>query len=340
MKNLPIFKTLLVVFLIGIMALGFFASKKKPVAPNVAKTSVEATLSETGTSETLSPYEAEQKRLQKKTEDYAFYNTAVESLDITACDRIIGDDTLKTQCADNVYSAQASKEKDVTLCDKITDTTTKARCTNSFAYDSALVSGKQSDCDKITLDSDLKNACMKNIVFAKIENAGFSGTVDTCASLTGADKDYCVGRISKGTDIELLQKGINNKDIATCGQIQDTSMKNTCADTVYMTLALEKQDGSFCAKIIDAARKTNCTTQFARVNDANILSKALSENNLPLCATITTSELKAKCSDTLLLKTGVANRDTATCAKIVDTGARKQCDDAVKLILEQTNKSK
>ena len=50
-------------------------------------------------------------------------------------------------------------------------------------------------------------------------------------------------------------------------------MTNTCSDTVYMTLALEQKNASLCTKIIDIARKTNCTTQFARINDTTILSK-------------------------------------------------------------------
>lgn len=273
-------------------------------------------------------------------EDYALYNDAVDTLDITVCEKIIDNDTLKMECSDNVYSAQASKEKDVALCEKIQDTAVKSRCTSSFAYDSAITSLKQSDCDKIVGDSDLKNACMKNVVFAKIEDASFFGTVDACASLSGADKDYCTNRIEKDADIDLLQKGTTTKDIKVCGQIQDISMKNTCSDTVYMTLAMEKQDGSLCAKIVDTTRKGSCMTQFARMNDINLLEKALAENNLLLCASIITLDLKTKCTDTLLLKAGVVNKDTATCAKISDAGTRKQCDDAVKLILEQMNKQK
>lgn len=79
-------------------------------------------------------------------------------------------------------------------------------------------------------------------------------------------------------------------------------MKNTCTDTVYMTLAMEKQDGSLCAKIIDTLRRTNCNTQFARVNDANILQKAIAGNNLSMCKTIVTLDMRTKCTDTLLLK--------------------------------------
>lgn len=233
---------------------------------------------------------------------YTIYNNAVDTLDIGACGKITNNDTLKAECLDNVYSATASKEKDVALCDKIADTTTQSRCVNSFTYDTAIASGKQSDCDKIAGDSDLKNACTKNVVFAKIEDVAFSGTIDACASLSGVDKEYCIGRINKSADIELLQKGTNTKDINVCGQIQDTGMKNTCSDTVYMTLAIEKKDGSLCAKIADTARKTSCTTQFARINDVTLLQKALAENNISLCATISTSDLKTKCTDTLLLK--------------------------------------
>lgn len=271
---------------------------------------------------------------------YNIYNSAVDTLDIGACAKIAGNDALKAECTDNIYSAQASKEKDATLCEKIQNTATKSRCANSFVYDTAIASGKQSDCEKIVGDSDLKNACTKNVVFAKIEDQSFSGTVDACNSLTGADKDYCTGRIKKSADIELLQKGTSTKDVNVCGQIKDINMKNTCSDTVYMTLAMERKDGSLCTKIVDTSRKTNCITQFSRINDATILQNALTQNNLAMCSTITASDLKTKCTDTLLLKTGIANKDAATCAKISDAGTRKQCSDAVKLILEQMNKQK
>lgn len=247
-------------------------------------------------------YKAEQKKLQEKMDGYTAYNSAVDTLDIAVCEKIASDDKLKAECRDNVYSARASKGKNVALCDKVTDATTKSRCVNSFAYDAAIASEKQSDCDKITGDNDLKNACTKNAVFAKIENLSFSGTIDVCNGLIGADKDYCINRVKKDANIDLLQKGTNTKDINICGQIQDISMKNVCGDTVYMTLAMEKKDGSLCAKIVDTARKTSCITQFARINDANILSKALTENNISFCATITTSDLKVKCTDTLLFK--------------------------------------
>lgn len=111
-------------------------------------------------------------------------------------------------------------------------------------------------------------ACTKNIVFAKIENQSFSGTIDTCATLAGADKDYCINRIKKDSDIDLLQKGTNTKDINSCNAIKDQTMKTTCSDTVYMTTALEKKDGALCSKIIDPTRKTTCLSQFVKVADA------------------------------------------------------------------------
>lgn len=303
------------------------------------KVEVDVTGSDASTT-TTSLYETEQKQLQKKMDDYTIYNGAIDTLDITVCEKIIGNDALKTECLDNVYSANASKEKNVALCDKIQDTSTKARCTNGFAYDSAIVSGKQSDCDKIIGDNDLKNACMKNIVFAKIEDQSFSGTTDACTSLTGADKDYCVNRIKKSADIELLQKGTTTKDLDICAKIQDVGMKNICNDTVYMPLALERKDGSLCAKITDVSRKASCTTQFTRINDVTLLQKSLADNSISLCATITTTDLRTKCSDTLFLKQAVASKDAAMCAKIFDTSTKVQCNNAVKVILDQINKQK
>ncbi len=87
------------------------------------------------------------------------------------------------ECFDNVYLAMASKEKNMTLCEKVQDSQSKARCVSSFIYDAALASGKQSDCDKIISDNDLKNACLKNIIFTRIENQSFTGTTNVCDTL-------------------------------------------------------------------------------------------------------------------------------------------------------------
>ncbi len=301
MKKFSILHTILIVLLVGVMTFGFFTSQKKTntVDKNLVQT---GTITNTGTSETDSLYEAEQKQLQEKMDANTNYNAAVDTLDVTICEKIINNDTLKKECADNVYSAQAAKSKDVKLCEKIQDTKTKTHCTNSFLYETITSSGNITDCNKITGDDALKNACTKNIVFAQIESSSFSGTINTCNSLAGADKDYCVNRIKKDGDIDLLQKGTNTKDINVCKQIVDIGMKNTCSDTVYMTLALEQKNGSLCTKIVDVNRKTTCTTQFSRVNDATILSKAIAENNISLCATITSSDFKTKCSDTILLR--------------------------------------
>lgn len=299
MKKLSTIHISLIVLLIGVIVLGFYMVRKNNSIPEVYKTQ---TGSDSTASGTDSLYEAEQKQLQEKTDAYALYNSAVDNLDITACEKIAGNDTLKAECSDNVYSAQASKEKNAALCENIQNIATRAHCANGFVYDTALASGKQSDCGKIIGDSELKNACMKNVVFAKLEDRSFSGTVDVCETLAGADKEYCIGRIKKSGDIDLLQKGTATKDINACAQIQDMNMRITCGDTVYMTLALEQKDGSLCAKIIDTGRKTSCTTQFARVTDAAFLQDALTQNNLALCSRITTPDMRTKCTDTLLLK--------------------------------------
>ena len=280
-------------------------------------------------------YEAEQKKLQEKMDNYAVYNHAADALDISACDKITNNDALKIECLDNVYSAMASKQKNVALCDKIQDTQTKSRCVSTFAYDAALASGKQSDCDKILSDSDLKNACLKNVVFTRIESQSFTGTTSICGTLSGADKDYCTNRIQKSADIDLLQRGTSTKDITICAKIQDTSMRNTCSDTVYMTLAMEKKDGSICAQIIDTPRRASCNTQFTKIADALFLQSAITQNNLTLCTKITNSDLRVKCSDNILLKQAITNKDLNTCTQIHDRSVQEQCNSTVKLVQKQ-----
>lgn len=337
MKKYSILQTILVIVVIGILAILLFVFIKKIGKWETNEKQVELTNSGVWISGANSLQEAEQKQVQDKIEMYNIYNNAVDKLDITVCDKIT-DEKLKTKCMDNVYSALSTKEKNETLCEKIQDMTIKVHCINSYVYEIAIASGKQSDCNKISGDNDLKRACTKNVIFSQIESQSFSGKTNVCESLGGDDKNYCINRINKSSDIDLLQLWTNTKNINICGQIKDISMKNTCSDTVYIALAMEKQDGSICNKIIDSNRKTNCLTQFARVNDASILQKAITKNNLSLCTTITTPDLRTKCSDTLLLKLWVVNKDIATCTKIIDTSTKKQCNDSVNLILKQLNK--
>ncbi len=111
-------------------------------------------------------------------------------------------------------------------------------------------------------------------------------------------------------------------------------MKNTCNDTVYMTLAVEKKDVSICAQIVDTGRRANCTTQFIKIADALFLQDAIIQNNLPLCTKITTPELRVKCSDSILLKQAITNKDIKICTQINDRSVQSQCNYTVKLILK------
>lgn len=179
MKKPSTLQIILIVLFIGIILFGFFISKKNSNSGESNGTQTGSTMSGV-----TSLQEAEQKQLQEKTDRYNAYNSAVDTLDVAACEKIVGDDKFKTECIDNVYSALSSREKNISFCEKIQDVTIKAHCMNSFIYETAITSGKQLDCDKIIGDSDLKKACTKNIVFAQIENQSFSGTISTCESLT------------------------------------------------------------------------------------------------------------------------------------------------------------
>lgn len=138
MKKLPVLWIVIAICLIAFVIFEFSGTKKK-----TGLTDVKNNQTETGTSlpqTNTSLYEAEQKKLQEKMDNYAVYNKAVDALDTSSCDKIVNNETLKMECLDNVYAAQASKGKDISFCEKIQDSQTKTRCTSSFAYDTAIAS--------------------------------------------------------------------------------------------------------------------------------------------------------------------------------------------------------
>ena len=129
-------------------------------------------------------HKAEEQLLQVKLDKYALYNKAADAMDVSICEQIQESDSLKADCKDNVYVIQASKKSDQTFCEKVVNIGRKSHCLAAFSYDKAVASGKFTDCNSITGDDALKSACMKNVVFAQIENPAFSGSTDTCNSLS------------------------------------------------------------------------------------------------------------------------------------------------------------
>lgn len=254
----------------------------------------------------ISLHTEEQSLLQAKMDNYTAYNNAVNSLDPSACEKIVDNNTLKAECNDNIFASKASKDKDKTQCENINSPSRKAHCLNAFVYDVVVASGKQTDCANISGDDSLKAACIRNVVFAKIEQPTFEGEVSICDSLSSDDKKFCVERIKKDSDVDLLSQGVNDKSTTTCQKIQDQNIRNSCFDTVYITLAIEQKNAKLCAKIVNDDRKSACIARLSQISDVAILQSATEDNDLAKCSSIVNAEYKQKCSDVIILRQTIA----------------------------------
>jgi hypothetical protein len=166
-----------------------------------------------GSASRMNVAEARRLELERKEKNQSAYTRAISTADSEACAEIENDAELSKDCTDNVLAALAGRKNDRSYCTEISDAELKTRCSNEYYLFESKRAADAGMCEKIENDETLKYACQKNVKFAEIESASFSGTAETaCSTLTGADAEYCRNRVSNDSDIELADTAIKALD--------------------------------------------------------------------------------------------------------------------------------
>lgn len=277
-----------------------------------------------------------EKQIVKNNPDLEAINDAGMTWNEDSCESI-SDADKKAECIDNAFAAKAWLQKDRKYCESIKESKFRLRCLDSFLYEDALSSKKKEDCLKIN-NPEYKKACEKNIIFTLIESKWYNWWNEVCNSLSWADKEYCISRISKWSDVETFQNATSTKNINDCSKISDITLKNSCSDVINLNQAISTKNLSMCNLIIDTTKKTSCTQALSKIQDSSLLQNAVQSGNISLCANITTKDIKDKCSDTINLKLAITTKNKSMCDMIIDVSMKKQCQTTIETYLNALNK--
>lgn len=286
--------------------------------------------------ETLNDIDDDEKNLLKKKEDEKLLkiendkkiieviNLVWSSGDVKQCE-FIEDDVLKIKCKDNWNLYNASIKNETKYCNLIIDDYYKEKCLDDLNYKNAIELNDSKMCDKI-INKNIRQKCNSFLIISKAESNDENVKISDCNLLTWEDKLYCQNIIKNKDDISILNEALDSKNSNNCLNISNTSLKNTCFDTLNLEKAINQGNLLLCNKIIDSSKKDQCKKTLSKVNDVEILKTAIEKNDLNLCETITLLDYKNQCYDNILLKLSILNKDKEKCSLIKSKDILSQCN--------------
>jgi len=258
--------------------------------------------------------------LQYKGDLNALQKDSYFSFDTLECDNLpdeksdwLGFEITSSKC----YEIFAQKRKDVSFCEKATDSSVKDDCYNYFAS----ANNDPSLCEKISNKSD-RYSCY--VDFAKnVQKAS------TCEEkpISQLAKDVCY-RVFSST----------GKDSALCEKINNREEKEWC----YRNVAVATENTSLCEKIrFDQFEKDECYWDIAKKKSEDSLCEKVSgkwrnscygdiatkNNNISLCEKITDKDTRENyCYRQIAINT----KNKSLCDRITNERIRKSCYESIK----------
>lgn len=143
-----------------------------------------------------------------------------ESSNYNTC--LNGCSSCETRCKDSALQQYAENNKQVSICDSISNEALKISCQDNINSALALASGDSSKCSAIT-DEDLTKNCELLIVQNKAVN---SGNTEICSSLDEQSKNGCINNVN-------FALAIKNGDDSFCNKLPP-SQQTYCIEQLSM----------------------------------------------------------------------------------------------------------
>lgn len=118
------------------------------------------------------------------------------------------------------------------------------RLIHGESVEEKLLQSERETIEKTCEQAQDKDECLKQL---SQQAAIQTGQIEFCEGLQEAEYDGCVW---EAADVK--------SDAELCEEIKDTTNKQLCADTIYLTMALESGNSSVCDKIENEEKKTGC----------------------------------------------------------------------------------
>ncbi|MBU0706192.1 hypothetical protein KJ657_04365 [Patescibacteria group bacterium] len=237
--------------------------------------------------------------LKKQCEDNLNYASILKSGDASQCDRL-NSQVLKRQCYDKIYMTTAVDKKDPSICDLIKDETLKLMCLDQVQMILSRYAKTADDCSVIA-SASLRRQCEDNFYMhssaKKLDAEGCNNISD------GSLASQCRQTVTKNIEVKR-QSEIAAKNAATpktlqeilelCDSLSDAKAI-TCKNAVYPQLAFDEKDLSYCDKISDESGIAECRREQGEKLNTYYLRQSLASNNKSLCDKILDEELKQLC---------------------------------------------
>ncbi len=239
--------------------------------------------------------------LKKECEDNLIYDSIVKSGDVSQCDDIAGE-ILRIQCYDRIYMSSAIDQKDSEICAKITDAGLKQMCMDQIQMMLARYATSADDCSSITSEL-LRKQCEDNYY---LKSSAKELNADGCSNISDQNvAAQCRSTIARNINA-IQQSKIAAENASTvktlteilnlCDNLNE-SKAAMCKDSVYPQLAFDRKDISYCDKISDDLKSSECTKEQGDKINTYYLRQSLTLHDKDVCDRISDNELKTLCKN-------------------------------------------
>ena len=315
MQKKYIITTSVVVF-IGIIGLVLFFQGKFTWNPT-----------NTGTDES-SPTAREEQRviaenINKKNAE--FYNTAIKEQDPKLCEGITKINK-QEECRDMIAATQAKKSWNIEACNALTNTGITLLCRDVIRSDRAVVTRNKILCEKV-LDPTRKLYCQDEIDTISLQENAKTNTLtrDLCDKLWTEQRWNCLSEVAQTDETTIYQTALKDNNLDLCKTIRNKEVQVSCTDTIYLKLAISKNDALLCDTITDKTKTAYCKAQVSKNNDTAIYRAAISTTDIENCSKIIDVRIRNKCNDTIIISRVKNEKNTALCTSLTNTGIIASC---------------
>lgn len=289
-----------------------------PLGPSSSET--------TNADDVFSPYDALMQEETKKTNEAMHtYNTAIKILNAEMCSTL-EDEKIQNDCRDRIFMLTAKENTDGSMCEEIGNEDMKSSCLDAVADVIARNVGKKQLCDRINEDR-LKTRCKQDIDSVVLQSilSEKTATKDICNTLESGFKEDCLRSIDHSLDETTYLQALRTLDIQLCNKIGESSLKNTCQDTVLLERSQKEGQPNLCQTISDLEKRAFCLERSMTQNDIAVFQEATKKTDLNACAPIRDTNLKNRCHDVITLALVQSTKNVALCDTLKQTGNIAPC---------------
>lgn len=280
-----------------------------------------------GTRETYE--EMKKSKAEQAKIDIDTYNTAITQRDMNLCDQL-SEVHHQAQCKDMIRMATAITSGDRDACETLTDTILQQECHDTVIYTLSASGATKDLCDEIS-DEHTRSQCKTDIDTRNYQARSASGTLDEafCMSLSDELQRTCRARISRTNDQDTYRQALASKDISLCNTITVEALKNQCRDTLILEIAIREKNADYCENILDSEKSSFCKKSLSNQNEALLYQTIISQWDITKCSILTIDSYKHQCHDVLTIALVRTSADTTHCQSLYNTGMIASCEKIV-----------